>query len=87
MAYNSHLNESIGMSSYKALTGRQMTLPVELATADQPPYSTNLPIGQIINKVIKDIFIAKNKSLIIQQKRYKYIDVLKQRSWFDCSVK
>ena len=51
------------MSSYKALTGRQMTLPVELATADQPPYSTNLPIGQIINKVIKDILIAKNKSL------------------------
>ena len=75
MAYNAHLNESLGMSSYKALTGRQMTLPIELATADQPPFSTNLPISEIINKVINEIFIAKKKSLQVRQKRYKYVDI------------
>ena len=77
MAYNSHLNESIGMSSYKALTGRQMSLPIELITSDQPPFSTNLPISEIINKIINEIFTAKKKSLQVRQKRYKYVDILK----------
>ena len=37
LSYNSHLNDHLGMSAYRALTGRQMPIPIELITACTPP--------------------------------------------------
>ena len=60
------------MSSYRALTGRQMPIPIELITACHPPNMVKLPISDIISKILQELFINKKKSLILRQSRYKY---------------
>ena len=78
MAYNSHVHNSLGTSPYRALTGRNMLLPVELCTVSTDPNHPKIPIERIINMIINDIFLAKGKALQTTQNRYKHHDILKQ---------
>ena len=76
MAHNSHFNITLGCSSFKALTGRNMLLPIELCTINSPHMQKRINIEKIIDKVLREIYISKGRALQIRQSRYKHKNLL-----------
>ena len=72
MAYNSHFNVSLGMSSFQALTGRNMPLPLSVAIASNLQGEEVLPVKIILDSVFKEVFLKK-KALQICANRYKNV--------------
>ena len=61
MASNAHLNLNLGMSGFPALTGRAMTMPISIAIASTPQGEEILPVKIIIDAIIREIFLNKQK--------------------------
>ena len=69
IAQNSHFNTTLQTSPFQALTGRSISLPISLAT--QQPVDTKIfPLQKIFQRLLKEIFLAKNKSLKIRSRPY-----------------
>ena len=58
------------MSSFQALTGRCISLPISIATASNISGTEVLPIIEMFDKIIRKLFLSKGKSLKFRSHGY-----------------
>ena len=76
MAQNSHYNSTLGMSSFEALTGRCIAIPISIATSsnsyNEHELHETFDIKKLFDHIIKAIFLSKNKSIKIRSRAYTH---------------
>ena len=72
MAQNSHYNSTLGMSSFEALTGRCIAIPISVAISANSNNENRetFDIKKLLDNIIRSIFISKNKSIKLRSRAY-----------------
>ena len=80
MGQNAHFNSTLGVSSFEALTGRFIPIPISIAVSSNSngsvssngtePFHEPFHMKEVFDRLIKGIILSKNKLIQIRSSEY-----------------